>query len=303
MEIVELKDDNQEYFLDALLGKEIEKTDFSISEKENFKQNKFKELRNVFSRDNILKFGLMTGEVQIPIEQTDGNVFLATINREQITKRISKIEEKQRKLIRYVHISTLQVLIKSTFLKGLDTPLELTLRDNRLLNLEESKIAVGHGNLKYGKMKFDVNLQLGLSLKDLDLDRSIILNYKFLRRNFMKEGNHAFSISYRINYALSNSHHSVEFKQKEKIFIDELFSEVLELKHPVFSKLTKSQSLRIEPSPVFEKPLISFKENQKTEEKTVFKPPKRDFELTETSKLKSMISDLAQKVVNIDKKL
>ena len=36
-------------------------------------------------------------------------------------------------------------------------------------------------------IKFDINLQMGLSLKDKDLDRSIVFHYKLENSNFMKK--------------------------------------------------------------------------------------------------------------------
>jgi hypothetical protein len=68
--------------------------------------------------------------------------------------------------------------------------------------------------LKHEKIKFDINLQIWLSLRDKDLDRSIVFHYKLENPKLMKEGNHPFIISYRINYALSNSIYSIDFKGK-----------------------------------------------------------------------------------------
>lgn len=39
-----------------------------------------------------------------------------------------------------------------------------------------------------------------------------------------------FSISYRINYALSNSHHNVEFKDSDRIHINDLFVPLIDMK-------------------------------------------------------------------------
>ncbi|AES95724.1 viral movement protein [Medicago truncatula] len=168
--------------------------------------NKFKEF---FSRKNILKFGIMIGEETISIENTQGNIVISTIHKTQIEKRVETFFEKEKSKIGYIHISTIQILIKSTFMKGIDSPLEIALEDSRILDKRQATIPQVKCNLKYGKIKFDINLQMRLSLKDKDLDRSIVFHYKLENSNFMKNGNHPFTICYRINYVLSNSHHSI----------------------------------------------------------------------------------------------
>ena len=112
--------------------------------------------------------------------------------------------KKDRSKIAYIHISTIQVILKSTFM-GCNTPIELELRDDRIINKEESIIAKGKGNLAEGKIKFDVNIQMGLSLKDKDLNKSISIKYELLRRTFMNKGIHPFTVIYQINYADSIS--------------------------------------------------------------------------------------------------
>jgi len=99
-----------------------------------------------------------------------------------------------------------------------------------------------------------------LSLKDKDLDRSIVFHYKLENSNFMKKGNHPFTICYRINYALSNSHHNIEFIGKNTIHIDELFTPLVTLKSPIFRNLARNSFSFIEAEKYLfeetEKPLI-----------------------------------------------
>ncbi|PWA62077.1 transport protein [Artemisia annua] len=169
----------------------------------------------------------MTGEEIVPIESTEGNVKIPIINKEQLERQLKNIKEKEK--IAYVHISTIQFLLKGTFAQGIDSPVQLEIRDDRLRDLNDALIARGRGNLKETKMKFDINIQVGMSLYDINLSDSITIRYKLLRTNFMKKGNHPFSITYQINYALSNSHHSITFKNDSKISIDKLFRPVIEL--------------------------------------------------------------------------
>ncbi|AES94915.1 viral movement protein [Medicago truncatula] len=177
------------YYVDDIIDNNIEEADLSLTAEENFKR-KFNKFKEFFSRKNILKFGIMIGEEAISIENTQGNIVISTIHKTQIEKRIETFSEKEKSKIGYIHISTIQILIKSTFMKGIDSPLEIALEDSTILDKRQAKIA---------------------QVKYKHLDKSIVFHYKLENSNFIKKGNHPFTICYRINYALSNSHHSIEF--------------------------------------------------------------------------------------------
>ncbi|CAN1150764.1 hypothetical protein LINPERPRIM_LOCUS18017 [Linum perenne] len=181
----------------------------------------------------------MIGEVAIPFNQANGNFLVQIINKEQIRKRLSKLKPEERTKIAYIHISTIQIIIKSTMKLGINAPIELEIRDDRILNQEESIIAKGSGNLSYGIIKFDINLQQGLSLTDENLDSSIIIKYELKRDDLMKENSKPFSVTYQINYALTNSHHSLTFKDKEVITIEDLFRPIIRLEAPL--KIIKAE--------------------------------------------------------------
>ncbi|CAN1811674.1 hypothetical protein LINPERHAP1_LOCUS26294 [Linum perenne] len=229
------------YFLDGLIDvKKIkERTNFTLSETQNFITKSF--LSKLFNRDNIIKYGKMIGEVAIPF-QANGNFLIQIINKEQIRKRLSKLKTEKRIKIAYIHISTIQIIIKSTMKLGINAPIELEIRDDRIINQEESIIAKGSGNLNCGIIKFDINLQQGLSLTDENLDSSIIIKYELKRNDLMKENSKPFSVTYQINYALTNSHHSLTFKDKEIITIEDLFKPIIHLETPL--KIVKAEPSR-----------------------------------------------------------
>ncbi|CAN1163611.1 hypothetical protein LINPERPRIM_LOCUS32727 [Linum perenne] len=221
------------YFLDGLIDvKKIkERTNFTLSETQNFVTKSF--LSKLFDRENIIKYGKMIGEVAIPFNQTNGNFLVQIINKEQIRKILSKVKTEERAKIAYIHISTIQIIIKSTMKLGINAPIELEIRDDRILNQDESIIAKGSGNLNCGIIKFDINLQQGLCLTDENLDSSIIIN---------KENSKPFSITYQINYALTNSHHSLTFKDKDVITIEDVFKPIIHLETPL--KIVKAEPSR-----------------------------------------------------------
>ncbi|CAN1317865.1 hypothetical protein LINPERPRIM_LOCUS30594 [Linum perenne] len=236
------RQEEDNYFLDGLIDiKKIkERTNFTLSETQNFVTKSF--LSKLFNRDNIIKYGKMIGEVAIPFNQANGNFLVQIINKEQIGKRLSKLKIEERKKIAYIHISTIQIIIKSTMKLGINAPIELEIRDDRLLDQDESIIAKGLGNLSCGIIKFDINLQQGLSLSDENLDSSIVIKYELKREDLMKENSKPFSVTYQINHALTNSHHSLTFRDKEVITIEDLFKPIIRLETPI--KIVKAEPSR-----------------------------------------------------------
>ncbi|CAN1337111.1 hypothetical protein LINPERPRIM_LOCUS37456 [Linum perenne] len=222
------RQEEDNYFLDGLIDvKKIkERTNFTLSETQNFATKSF--LSKLFNRDNIIKYGKMIGEVAIPFNQANSNFLVQIINKEQIGKRLSKLKIEERRKIAYIHISTIQIIIKSTMKLGINAPIELEIRDDRLLDQDESIIAKGLGNLSFGIIKFDINLQQGLSLTDENLDSSIVIKYELKREDLMKKNSKPFSVTYQINYALTN--------------IEDLFKPIIRLETPI--KMVKAEPSR-----------------------------------------------------------
>ncbi|KAK4388260.1 movement protein [Sesamum angolense] len=67
---------------------------------------------------------------------------------------------------------------------------------------------------------------------DQDFSRVLTLHQDFKRKDLMKEGNRPYSITYRIAYALSNTHHSDLFLRKEYIEIPRIFKEFAKVMAP-----------------------------------------------------------------------
>ncbi|KAK4381923.1 movement protein [Sesamum angolense] len=76
-----------------------------------------------------------------------------------------------------------------------------------------------------GKLMFDIHPRIAYNLADQDFSRVLTLHQDFKRKDLMKEGNRPYSITYRIAYALSNTHHSDLFLRKEYIEIPRIFKE------------------------------------------------------------------------------
>ncbi|CAN1337114.1 hypothetical protein LINPERPRIM_LOCUS37456 [Linum perenne] len=293
------RQEEDNYFLDGLIDvKKIkERTNFTLSETQNFATKSF--LSKLFNRDNIIKYGKMIGEVAIPFNQANSNFLVQIINKEQIGKRLSKLKIEERRKIAYIHISTIQIIIKSTMKLGINAPIELEIRDDRLLDQDESIIAKGLGNLSFGIIKFDINLQQGLSLTDENLDSSIVIKYELKREDLMKKNSKPFSVTYQINYALTNSHHSLTFRDKEVITIEDLFKPIIRLETPI--KMVKAEpsrrSIQQDPRKVNQRFQLKELENQEREDDikniTIIH---QNQDNSEIETLKQMITDLSNRI-------
>ncbi|XP_076931539.1 uncharacterized protein LOC143596713 [Bidens hawaiensis] len=61
------------------------------------------------------------------------------------------------------------------------------------------------------------------------------------RTDLMEPGNKVFTINYLISYALTNSTHSIEYKEKESITIEDIFSEIGTVEGSKFSEPSQLQ--------------------------------------------------------------
>ncbi|CAN1162857.1 hypothetical protein LINPERPRIM_LOCUS32340 [Linum perenne] len=193
---------------------------------------------------------------------------------------------------------------------GINAPIELEIRDDRIIDLEESIIAKGLGNLNCGIIKFDIHLQQGLSLTDENLDSSIFIKYELKREDLMKENSKPFSVTYQINYALTNSHHSLTFKDKEVITIEDLFKPIIHLEAPL--KIVKAEpsrrSIQQDPMKIKEnrierltqserfQPNESNNQNREEEDIRNITIIHQNQDSSEIETLKQMITDLGKKL-------
>nr|QXP00717.1 putative cell to cell movement protein [Blueberry red ringspot virus] len=209
------------------------------------------------TRKNILYLGKFTSEQPLEISTAVGQEALSLVNGKQIADRIAKMKQSDKEKIQYIHLSTIQILVKSTYASidriakmkqsdkekiqyihlstiqilvkstyaSIDTPMDIIVIDNRIIskNKKEQVLGIIKGNLKYGVIKFDVSLHFAIPLVTKNLSQSIGILYKFHRQDLMEKGDYPLSITYSVGYALSNSHHSVDYIDQEIIHIDDLF--------------------------------------------------------------------------------
>ncbi|KAL0451272.1 UNVERIFIED_CONTAM: movement protein [Sesamum latifolium] len=169
----------------------------------------------------IYKVG--SGEFAIPMELTENVMEMQLIPKEEILEELNKLREEVAVTMKWIHIGAIEVVIKTNFKEGIDSEIHLSIMDRRINNLRDGCLGTMIGNLYARKLMFDIHPRIAYNLADLDFSRVLTLHQDFKRKDLIKEGNRPYSITYRIAYALSNTHHSDLFLRKEYIEIPRIF--------------------------------------------------------------------------------
>ncbi|KAK4404566.1 movement protein [Sesamum angolense] len=178
-------------------------------------------------RKHHIIYKVSSGEFAIPIEFTGNVMEMQLIPKEEILEELSRLREEVAVTMKWIHIGTIEVVIKATFKEGIDSEIHLSIMDRRINNLRDGCLGTMIGNLYAGKLMFDIHPRIAYNLADQDFSRVLTLHQDFKRKDLMKEGNRPYSITYRIAYALSNTHHSDLFLRKEYIEIPEFSRNLL----------------------------------------------------------------------------
>ncbi|KAL0408160.1 UNVERIFIED_CONTAM: movement protein [Sesamum radiatum] len=178
-------------------------------------------------------------EFVIHMELTGNVMKMQLIPKKEILEELSKLREEVATTMKWIHIGTIEVQIKATFKEGIDFEIHLSIMDRRINNLRDGCLGTMIGNLYAGKQMFDIHPRIAYNLADQDFSRVLTLHQDFKRKDLMKEGNRPYSLTYRIAYALSNTHHSDFnthhsdlFLRKEYIEIPKIFKKFAKVMTP-----------------------------------------------------------------------
>ncbi|XP_076931544.1 uncharacterized protein LOC143596723 [Bidens hawaiensis] len=117
----------------------------------------------------------------------------------------------------------------------------MALVDNRIVNRQYALLGAVKGNLAYGKFMFTIYPKFALHRDSKDFDKTLNFIHQCERTDVMEPGNKVFTINYLIPYALTNSTHSIEYKEKESITIEDIFSEIGTIEGSKFSEPSQLQ--------------------------------------------------------------
>ncbi|KAL0373911.1 UNVERIFIED_CONTAM: movement protein, partial [Sesamum radiatum] len=183
-------------------------------------------------RRHHIIYKVSSGEFTIPMELTENVMEMQLIPKEEILEELSKLGEEASVTMKWIHIRTIEVVIKATFKEGIDSEIHLSIMDRTINNLRDGCLRTMIGNLYAGKLMFDIHPRIAYNLADQDFSRVLTLHQDFKRKDLIKEGNRPYSITYRIEYALSNTHHYDLFHRKEYIEIPKIFKKFAKVMTP-----------------------------------------------------------------------
>ena len=173
-----------------------------------------------------MHYGLNLKEKALDIEITFNKIEIPLFEKRKLLKIIAKFDEKERCKIGWIYIESIQMIISATFREGIDTQIDLALLDNRITDKKEAILGIIRGNLKHQKLIVNIYPKIAYNFGDKDFDRTLSLIQDFKRKDFMRVGNKPYSITYKIAYALSNTHHIEYFAQKYYIDLPLLFQDI-----------------------------------------------------------------------------
>ncbi|WMV13934.1 hypothetical protein MTR67_007319, partial [Solanum verrucosum] len=129
-------------------------------------------VRNWFKRQKEEYYVVSQREHIIDCKYTKGKAKIPIINKE-----IQDIKAKNP--IKYVHLGGTEILIKACFREGIDTPIEIYLADDRIIQpIEKSVISAVRGNLIYQKFKFIISANYSVAINDRNIDKSLVLYWR-----------------------------------------------------------------------------------------------------------------------------
>ncbi|KAL0446115.1 UNVERIFIED_CONTAM: movement protein [Sesamum latifolium] len=183
-------------------------------------------------RRHHIIYKVSSGEFAIPMELIGNVMEMQLILKEEILEELSNLREEEAVTMKWIHVGTIEVVIKATFKKGIRFQIHLSIMDRRINNLRYGCLGTMIPNLYAGKLIFDIYLRIAYNLADQDFSRVLTLRQDFKRKDHMKEGNRPYSITYRIAFVLFNTHHSDLFLRKEYIEIPKILKEFAKVMTP-----------------------------------------------------------------------
>ncbi|KAK4394265.1 movement protein [Sesamum angolense] len=99
-------------------------------------------------RKHHIIYKVSSGEFAIPIEFTGNVMEMQLIPKEEILEELSRLREEIAVTMKWIHIGTIEVVIKATFKEGIDSEIHLSIMDRRINNLRDGCLGTMIGNLK-----------------------------------------------------------------------------------------------------------------------------------------------------------
>ncbi|KAK4381272.1 movement protein [Sesamum angolense] len=127
-------------------------------------------------RKHHIIYKVSSGEFTIPMEFTGNVMEMQLIPKEEILEELSRLREEIAVTMKWIHIGTIEVVIKATFKEGIDSEIHLSIMDRRINNLRDGCLGTMIGNLYAGKLMFDIHPRIAYNLADQDFSRVLTLH-------------------------------------------------------------------------------------------------------------------------------
>ncbi|KAK4397136.1 movement protein [Sesamum angolense] len=88
-------------------------------------------------RKHHIIYKVSSGEFAIPMEFTGNVMEMQLIPKEEILEELSRLREEVAVTMKWIHIGTIEVVIKATFKEGIDSEIHLSIMDRRINNLRD----------------------------------------------------------------------------------------------------------------------------------------------------------------------
>ncbi|KAL0327866.1 UNVERIFIED_CONTAM: movement protein [Sesamum calycinum] len=138
-------------------------------------------------RKHHIIYKVSSAEFAIPMEFTGNVMEMQLIPKEEILEELSRLREEIAVTMKWIHIGTIEVVIKATFKEGIDSEIHLSIMDRRINNLRDGCLGTMIGNLYAGKLMFDIHPRIAYNLADQDFSRVLTLHQDVKRKDLMKE--------------------------------------------------------------------------------------------------------------------
>lgn len=182
-------------------------------------------IKNIFKRQKEEYYVVSQQEHVIDCKHTQGRTMIPIINKKQLNNEIKKL--KTSSILKYVHLGGIEILVKACFREGIDTPIEIYLADDRIIEpIEKSVIGAVKGNLIYQKFKFTISANYSVALTDKNIDKSLVLYWK-MSGITLEPGSKIFTARCK-NLYIFTTKHKIQAKSKiENIKIENSFENIL----------------------------------------------------------------------------
>jgi len=182
-------------------------------------------IRNWFKRQKEEYYVVSQREHIIDCKYTKGKAKIPIINKRIINKEIQDIKAKNP--IKYVHLGGTEILIKACFREGIDTPIEIYLADDRIIQpIEKSIISAVRGNLIYQKFKFIISANYSVAINDRNIDKSLVLYWRMSGIE-LAPGSKIFTARCKNLYVLTTKHKITAKNKIDKIKIEDPFERIV----------------------------------------------------------------------------